>query len=225
MGNEQLLALYNQRKELGNNINAWKGLSKRIGKREPNWDILKRLMDHASALPDSNAILAQVNTIERQRQLLEDPDPVTPLIANLTQLLRDELNKLDEEYSDLHEVGLKRMEDDSNWQQLKPDQRYQLLSAQKLHKSARPKVKVQSTDDVLETLDHCSLSVFSDRVAALPGRFGNVAIAAAKLCEPKIQFVNVPRRTLKTAKEIDAWAEEAKSQLKAALSKGPVSIR
>lgn len=225
VGNEQLLTLYNQRKELGNNINAWKGLSKRIGKRWPNWEILKRLTAHASGLQDSDDILTQVNTIERQRQLLEDPDPVAPLIANLTQIQRDELNKLDEEYSDLHEVGLKRMEDDSNWQQLKPDQRYELLSAQNLHKFARPKVKVQSTDDVLETLDRYSLSMLSDRVAALPGRFGNVAIAAAKLCEPKIQFVNVPRRTLKTAKEIDAWADEAKGRLKAALAKGPVSIK
>ncbi len=62
-------------------------------------------------------------------------------------------------------------------------------------------------------------------VAALPGRFDNVARAAAELCEPEIQFVNVSRRTLKTDGEIDVWTEEVKSQLKAALAKGPVSIR
>ena len=67
--------------------------------------------------------------------------------------------------------------------------------------------------------------MFTDRVAALPGRFDSVAVGAAELCEPEIQFVNVPRRTLKTGNEIDAWAEEVKSQLKAALAKGPVSIK
>ena len=224
-GNEQLLALYNQRDELARNIENWTDLAQRITKRLPNWEILTRLMRHATGLQDSGAFQAQVNTIEQQRQLLEEPDPVLPLINNLTKLLRDELNKRDSEYADLHAVGLERLEDDSNWQQLEPEQCYQLMSAQFLHKAARPEVKVQLTSNVLETLDNCSLSMFADRVAALPGRFGNVAVGAAKLCEPKTQFVNVPRRTLKTAKEIDAWAEEVKSHLKTALAKGPVSVK
>jgi hypothetical protein len=62
-------------------------------------------MAHASGLQDAEVILAQVKTIEQQRQLLEEPDPVAPLIANLTQLLRDELNKLDNEYAARHARG------------------------------------------------------------------------------------------------------------------------
>ena len=224
-GNEQLIAVFNRREELGNSIENWTDLAKQIERRWPNWNVLKRLMDHAQRLQDAQVILAQVNTIEQQRQLLEDPDLVAPLIANLTQLLRDELNKLDHEYSSRHDQGMKRLEDDSNWQQLKPVQRNQLLSEQRLTISAWPKVEVQSTNHVLTTLDCCSLSMFTDRVAALPGRFDNVAIRAAELCEPEIQFVDVPRRTLKTIDEIDAWAEEVKGQLKTALAKGPVSIK
>ena len=224
-GNEQLLALYNRRDELGSSIDEWTGLADRIDKRWHNWTELKRLVAHASGLRDAEVIVAQVTTIERQRQLLEDPDPVAPLIANLTQMLRDELNKLDGEYSDCHAEGLKRLENDSNWQQLEPEQRYELMSAQFLHAAARPKVEVQSTDDVLATLDLFSLTMFADRVAALPSRFDNVAVGAAELCEPEIQFVNVPRRTLKTGDEIDAWTDEVNTQLKAALAKGPVSIK
>ena len=224
-GNEQLLALYNRREELGSSIDKWTGLAGRINKRWFNWSELKRLVAHASGLRDAEIIVAHVTAIERQRQLLEDPDPVSPLTTNLTQTLRDELNNLDGEYTNRHAKGLKRLADDSNWQQLEPGQRYELMSAQFLHEAARPKVAVQSTDDVLATLDRYSLSMFSDRVAALPSRFDNVAVAAAELCEPAIQFVDVSRRTLKTSDEIDAWAEEVKDQLKAALAKGPVSIR
>ena len=104
---------------------------------------------------------------------------VGPLIANLTQLLRDELNKLDGEYASRHAEGLKRLEEDSSWQQLEPEQRYQLMSDQFLQESARPKVEVQSTSDVLTTLDNCALSMFADRVAAMPARFDNVASGAA----------------------------------------------
>ena len=224
-GNEQLLALYNQRDELGSSIDNWTKLAERIAERWPNWNELTRLMAHASSLRDAEIIVAQVTTIERQRQLIEEPDLGAPLIAKLTQLLRDELNKLDEEYADRHAEGLKRLADDSNWQQLEPEQQNQLMSEQRLILSDRPTVAVQSTSDVLDTLDRCSLSRFTDRVVALPGRFDNVAVGAAKLCEPEIQFVNVPRPTLKTDEEIDVWAEEVKGQLKAALAKGPVSIR
>jgi len=224
-GNEQLLALYNRRDELGSNIDNWTDLAGRIAKRWPNWTVLTRLMAHASGLQDSEVILVQVKTIEQQRQLLEEPDLVAPLIANLTQLLRDELNKLDGEYASRHAEGMGRLTDDSNWQQLELEQRYQLMSAQFLHESARPAVAVRSTSDVLTTLDNFALSMFADRVAAMPSRFDNVASGAAELCEPRAQFIQVPRRTLKTIDEIYAWVNDVKQQLKAALQSGPIVIR
>ncbi|WP_028324416.1 BREX system P-loop protein BrxC [Desulfatirhabdium butyrativorans] len=224
-GNEQLLALYNRREELNCNIDSWTDLAERIAKRWPNWIVLKRLMAHASGLQDAEVLLTQVKTIEQQRQLLEVPNPVSTLITALTQLLRDELNKLDGEYATRHAEGLKRLADDSNWQQLETEQRYQLMSAQFLHESARPAVAVQTTDDVLTTLDNCTLSMFADRVAAMPARFDNVASGAAELCEPQAQFIQVPRRTLKTEEEIDAWVDDVKQQLKDALQNGPLVIR
>jgi hypothetical protein len=224
-GNEQLLALYNRRDELSSSIDSCIDLAERIAKRWPNWTVLKRLITHTSSLKGAEVILAQVKTIEQQRQLLEDPDPVTPLIANLTQLLRDELNKLDDEYASRHAEGLKYLENDTNWQQLEPEQRNQLLSEQRLTLFDRPKVSVQSTNDVLITLDNCALSMFADRVAAMPARFDNIASGAAELCEPQAQFIQVPRRTLKTDEEIDAWVIEVKQQLKAALQNGPIVIK
>ena len=174
-GNEQLLALYNQRDELGSSINNWRDLAERIPKRWPNWNELTRLTTHASGLRETEVILAQVNTIEQQRQLLEDPDLVAPLITNLTQLLRDELNKLDSEYDTCHKKGMQRLAADSNWQQLEPEQRNQLLSAQRLTLSDRPTVAVQSTNDVLATLKPLQfVDVYRPRCGA--GRFDNVAV-------------------------------------------------
>jgi hypothetical protein len=43
--------------------------------------------------------------------------------------------------------------------------------------------------------------------------------------EPQAQFIQVPRRTLKTEAEIDTWLEEVKRQLKDALQDGPIIIR
>lgn len=224
-GNEQLIALYNRREELSGSIDSWTVIGGRIANRWPNWGILKRLLAHASGLQDSEVIRAQVRTIEQQRQLLEEPDLIGPLVVGLTQLLRDALNKYHGEYGSRHAEGLKRLADDRNWQQLEHEQRYHLMSAQLLHESARPKVEVQSTSDVLTTLDSCALSMFSDRVAALPARFDNVASSAAELCEPQAQFVQVPRRTLKSEDEIEAWVDDVRQKLQTAIQNGPIVIR
>lgn len=146
-------------------------------------------------------------------------------MANLTQLLRDELNRLDTEYTTNHQIGMEQLRKDANWVQIEKEQRYQLMSAQCLHEAARPKVEVQSTADVLATLDKVSLFMFADRVAAMPARFNNVAALAAELMEPEAQFIHVPRRTLKTIEEIDTWLEDVRKQIETALQRGPVVIQ
>ena len=118
-----------------------------------------------------------------------------------------------------------RLDADTHWRQLEPEQRNSLLATQKLTLADAPKVRVANTDEVLATLDRLSLASFADRVAAMPARFEQVAQAAAELSEPQAQFVQVPRRTLKTDTEIDAWLAEVKQQLQAALAQGPVVIR
>ena len=49
-GNEQLLALYNQRDELSTAIDTWTDLAERIDKRMPAWNTLKRLLAQAKPL-------------------------------------------------------------------------------------------------------------------------------------------------------------------------------
>ena len=58
----------------------------------------------------------------------------------------------------------------------------------------------------------------------MPSRFANVATAAAELCEPEAQFITVPRRTLKTEAEIEAWLAELEEELKQAIFRGPIVI-
>jgi hypothetical protein len=224
-GNEQLLALYNRLDALCQDIDLQTDLAVRIDKRWPNWLLLKRLMPHASALPDAKVIFAQICTIEQQRQLLEEPDLIAPLLANLTQLLRNELNRLNGEYTSRYQQGIKILNQDCNWQQLEPEQRDQLMAKQLLGESAKPKIQVQSTADVLATLEHCNLSMFADRIAAMPTRFDHAAHDAAAMCEPQIQFVYLPRRTLKTTTDINEWINEVQQQLDSALQNGPVSIK
>jgi len=169
--------------------------------------------------------MAQIKTIEEQRQLLQEPDLITPLVSNISQLLREALNNHQQQYDQRHQEGIKRLEQDDNWQQLEPEQRNQLLSNQRLTLSDRPEINLASTETILNTLDRASLTVLADRVIGLPARFNNVATDAAELMEPQAQFVQLPRRTLKTDSEIDAWLAEVKQQLHESLQRGPIVIR
>lgn len=224
-GNEQLLALYNRRDELRAAIDAWTDLAERIEKRLPSWKTLSRLIAQLDGLADADVLVAQVKHIEQQRQLLEEPDPIKPLVASLTQLLREELNRLHTDYQARHQNGMARLDADTNWQQLEPEQRNSLLTTQKLTLSDVPKVQVANTEEVLTTVDRLSLSSFADRVAAIDSRFDAVLVASAELMEPEAQFVTLPRQTLKTVDDIENWMGKVRHQLEKALKQGPVVIR
>jgi hypothetical protein len=224
-GNEQLLSIYNSRDELTSSIDAWTLQAKEIDARWQSWETLRRLADRANGLTDADVLRTQVQAIEDQRQLLADPDPMKPLVASFTQMLRDELNRLVEDYEQQHEAGMAKLKADDNWQKLQPDQRNRLLAEQKLTNSDMPEVKVGSAAEVLQTLQTLTLSAFEDRVKSLSSRFNEVQTQAAEMMEPTAKTIHLPSRTLKSEADLEAWLDEARKDLAAALAHGPVIIR
>jgi hypothetical protein len=223
-GNEQLLALYNRYDELSQNIGLWMDLTARIQERLPGWITLKRLTAHAAGIQDADVIIAQAKYIEEQRQLLEEPDLVAPLLNNVTQLLRDELNRLKSSFDSNWYDGEEKLKADHNWGKLDPEQRHELRSAQSLTQSAIPEVNVESADAVLKTLDVLPVSAFRDRVAAMAGRYSEMLLAAAQLLEPKAKRAEMPSATLRTEADVDEWAAKVVPLLKEQLSGGPVLV-
>lgn len=225
VGNEQLQALHNQRDALAALIEQWQDQAARIESRWPAWLSLKQLARHAEPLEATEVIRAQVTAIEASRQLLAEPDPVPGLTNGLTQALREQLNQHAADYAQGHSAGMALLDADANWATLSPEQRHDLLAKQRLTLADQPAIRVQTTADVLASVQANPLAGLADRVAALPGRFAQVAQDAALLCEPKVQFVALPQRTLKNEGEVDAWAAEAAELLKARLARGPVRPR
>lgn len=224
-GNEQLLSIYNSRDELTSSIDDWTLQAKEIDARWQSWETLRRLAERANGLTDADVLRTQVQAIEDQRQLLADPDPMKPLVASFTQMLRDELNRLVEAYKQQHEAGMAKLKADDNWQKLQPDQRNRLLAEQKLTNSDMPEVKVGSAAEVLQTLQTLTLSAFEDRVKSLSSRFNEVQTQAAEMMEPTAKTIHLPSRTLKSEADLEAWLDEARNDLSAALAQGPVIIR
>ena len=223
-GNAQLMALYNQREFLTTRMAEWTGLRESIRARLPHWQMLEKLCQYGAGLADIEVLQAQVDTVRSQRQLLAEPDPVAPLLGHLTQLLRDELNRLATDYATGHREGMARLAADGNWQALDPEQRHGLLAEQRLTIADAPELNVGTTEAVSSTLEGITLSAFADRVAALPGRFDGVLRGAAALLEPETQFVKLPRSTIRDEAELEAWLEQARATIAEALEQGPVSL-
>ena len=78
---------------------------------------------------------------------------------------------------------------------------------------------------MIKELDQRSIQSWNERLDALTGRFARAREMAAKELEPKTQIVDIPRQTIKTEEDIEAWLQEMKKRLKAALKKGPIVIR
>ena len=186
--------------------------------------MLKRLLIHSSDVQDANVLSAQVKTIEDQRQLLEEPDLIAPLVANLTQLLRDELNQIKKSFDDNWEAGEEKLRNDVNFQLLEKEQRHDLRLSQQLVEGAKPLIEVENTTAVLKSLNANGISALHDRVAAMPSRFDKVLFEAAKMLEPEVENVILPSRMLKTEEDIQEWLNEAASILQDKIKKGPVIV-
>ena len=224
-GNEQLLAIYNLRDELKQQIDDWQVLNDSIKKRLPAWQSLQTFAAHAKSLDGADVLQVQLEQIKEQRLLLAEPDLMAPLMASYTQLLRDKLNTLQQAYDAAHSKGMQRLADDSNWQQLEQEQKHQFLAEQKLTVADKPEISVGSSDDIQKTLQRISIGMLAERIAAMPSRFDAISIRAAEEMEPKAQFIRTPRRTLKTEAEISAWLTEVEQQLKSALADGPIVLQ
>lgn len=223
-GNDQLKAIVNNEDALLQAIDQWRETGDRIRQRIPQWQTLQRLTHFGKGLAEAEVLVAQVRQIEEYRLLLDEPDPVKPLLANLTQLLRETFNRLESDYNAQHHAGMQRLGTDEHWQQLSPDQRNDLLTQERLTASDKPTIQLGSTEQVLATLEQVRPDAFADRIAAMASRFDSVLVAAAERLEPRAKLLDLPRRTLKTEQDIEAWMTEVRDALQRALADGPVIV-
>lgn len=223
-GNEQLKALFDNREVLAQWIQDWDDLKNRIATILPVWQLGEKLAFHAQNLPDASVLITQINAIRDSRQLLASSNSLQQLVDSLTQLLRDELNALGNQYDVEHADNLDLLNHDPNWLALETEQRHQLLVLHTLNESAMPEIEVETPENIVKTLTTWPLSSLSSTIAALPGRFASVSNEAAKLLEPQTQVLRLSSATIKTEQELDVWLQQTRKSILEKLANGPVKI-
>ncbi len=223
VGNEQILSLYNLKDELAQAIDDWKKLAERVERLWPSWVRLQELLRYTGEMKAAQEARQQAEAIEHRRMLLDDPDPIQPLVKSLEDTLRKELTAQQKRYSDELAKQKQQLETDSSWKELPEDEHERLLV--KCDITDAPVITVGTHDELLKALKQYPINSWSDRIDALSSRFSRTREVAAKAIEPKTQTIDLPRRTFKTEDDIEVWVQEVKEQIKTALGKGPVVIR
>ena len=221
-GNELLMTLYDQRDALAPKIKTWQILGKEITKRLPAFDLAERLVAQAVGLTDQPEWQATLTAIRANRSLLDDPDPVSHVLKVATTALRTELTQLHKAFTNAYAAQEKRIGDHAAWQKLPEEKRQALLT----HAGAvQPTAPVTDSDDqLLSTLQSCSLANWQSRVDALSAQFDKALAATVIEAEPKARRVALVAATIHNQTELDAWLENTKTTLQAALQEGPVIL-
>ena len=223
-GNDQLIETHNQISSITKLVKTWRDQAKQIDARYPQWVVLNRLLDHATGLPGVDVISISAQQIYLDNLLIADPDQVTPLVKNVTQILRDKLNNVNAAMDAAYKVADDRLEKDQNWSQLNQREKDIALDANSLHPGERPKIDTGSTERVLELLETTTFSALQDRLVAIPTRVDALVQEVAKKMSPETQFVEIANRNLDTEVDVDQWLKDMDTELKAKIKNGPIII-
>jgi hypothetical protein len=78
--------------------------------------------------------------------------------------------------------------------------------------------------ELIDSLAACSPPRWSEKRDALQGQKKRALDHAAHKLEPRVQSVAMPRRTVRTLADLDAWLAEVRKSVLAKLSDGPVQL-
>jgi len=222
VGNDRLAALRAQDASLKTRIAEWKKTRDLIAQRQPAWGTLGRLVAHAASISGATQLIAQHDAIRASRLLLAEPDPVAPVRIGLVNLLRSALNATHDAHQAAYQSAMETLAGNNTWQKVSPADQAKILADVGLQSPVKPDVSSDSA--LLAALDSRNFSARNTEVEAVPARVARALQEAAQLLEPKIQFVSIERKVLRTEADVDAWSSEQKKRLLEALKTGPVQI-
>jgi hypothetical protein len=106
---------------------------------------------------------------------------------------------------------------------LGPEQQEALL--QRFDLKAVPEVQTGTEAELLASLGSLPLEQWATLRDALPQRFQNALVEAARLLEPKAVHLSLPRATINTVEELDGWLATVRQEVLKRLKEGrPVIV-
>jgi hypothetical protein len=200
----------------------WVAAADDVAARTKQWETAERLLRHASQLPVYPQAAQTLTAIEEGRTLLEDPDPVGPVVSELCDSIRAALGEQWDVFNGARAKAITDLERSPDWQALDEAQRAAILSEAGLGDSTAP--AMGSPDDLLRSLDLVPLNDWQYRTQAIPAQAGNALAKAAAAGEAQPVEVHAPRTVIRSTPELDAYLDRLRADVQTQLDDGKAVI-
>jgi hypothetical protein len=221
-GNEQLAKVLESADALRSDLARWNEARQRCASRWPSWERLQAILRHVAELPPAHDLCRQAEGLRAGRLLLEATDHVAPLLQHAADLARQALGEAHARFRGAHQAEMKRLEASHAWREIAAAQRKEILCSEGL--AQVPAISLGTDEELLSSLDRISITSWREKADALPARFANAALRAARLLEPKTQRHRVPGQTLRNPDEVKAWIAKLEADLLRMIGEGPIVI-
>jgi hypothetical protein len=211
-GNQRFRAVADDHDRLSADLERWRAADQQREKREAEWQDLLRLMRHAQGLSVAADMEPAVGGIRDGRQLLDDPDPIAPLLSELASALRDALTSRAKRLAEAQQQAVAELEAWEDWPKLGTADQDAIIHETKLVAADLPDVGTDAK--LLAALDATPLSAWQDRISLVPGRRDQARQRAAIRLEPESVTVTAPSATIKDEPDLDRYVEELRARVK-----------
>jgi hypothetical protein len=210
-GNERLLEILQQKDVLTAKFIEWTAKEKLIIKREPGWNLLVQLENLTTGADNLEELKEQIAAIRENRLLLQEPDPVQPILNSLKENLGNALNNKKENFNSLYDSKMAELQANVYFVKLTSEQKHIILVRHQILE--KPTIKPLDATALLNQLLKASLYVWDTKISALSGQFESALDDAIVLSAPKATTFSLPKRTISNQADVDTYIAELKSEL------------
>jgi hypothetical protein len=221
-GNQRFRQVADGHERLTADLERWRAAAARREKRETAWRELERLLRHAAGLPVADTVAPAVAAIGDGRQLLDEPDPIAPLLNELVTALRAEVTLCAQQLAEAQRLAVTQLKAWPEWDKLDPTNRDAIVAEAKLIPTPPPDVSTESK--LLESLDAVPLGAWTDRITLVDSRRDQARQRAAKKLEPKSVEVKPPPATFKPGDDPAPYFDQLRALVQSHLDVGTTVI-
>ncbi len=221
-GNSQIVGVADKADILISHHRDWSAAGMAAQERLPEWCRMERLLHHARTLHVAAELNLQMEAIRSQRSLLTDPNPLPPLLSEVTTALRKTVSKAHGRLRKERDREVTELENSDDWLELDPADGARILSSNGLNPI--PDLSIGTDQALMDCLEDTGLQDWDDRLLAIKPRIDRAREEAARLLAPKAVTVRPTPATLNSREDVEAYVQKLRERLLAQVDEHPVII-